>query len=136
VFKEGNNIGGLKVTAVGLNFSKYFLGVVEGNVPETALKGWTLLHHAEDASLISALGGKQKASLFLGHTYRLMETGENGPSHVDWQSNFAYVRSPIDQRLWAIHWSVNYHNEWSVGAVIVPHPDIGWPANSRVFGGY
>lgn len=136
VFKEGNMIGGRELTAIGRNFSEHFLGVVEPNVPETTLKGWTLLHYADDVSLIGALGGEQKASLSLGHIYHLMEMGENGPSHVNWQSNFAYVRSPIDQRLWAIHWSVNYHNEWSIGAVLVPHPDIGWSSNSRLFGGY
>jgi len=135
VFKEGNMIGSRELTAIGWNFIEYFLGVVEPHVPETALKGWTLLHYAGDVSLISALGGEQKASLSLGHIYRLMEMGENGPSHVDWQSNFAYVRSPVDQRMWAIHWSMNYHNEWSIGAVSVPHPDIGWSPNSRLFGG-
>jgi hypothetical protein len=136
-FKEGNRICGRELTAIGWNFREHFLGVVERNVPETTLNGWTLLHSAGDASLISALGGEQKAPLsFLGYIYRLMELGESGPSHVDWRSNFAYVRSPIDQKLWAIHWSVNYHNEWSIGAVLVPHPDIGWPPNSRLFGGY
>lgn len=136
VFKEGRMIGNRELTAIGWNFSEHFLGVVERGVPETALKGWTLLQPAEDVSLIRALGGEQKAGVFLGHIYRLMEMGETGPSHVDWQSNFAYVRSPIDQRLWAIHWSVNYHNEWSIGAVLVPHPDLGWSPNSRLFGGY
>jgi hypothetical protein len=63
-----------------------------------------------------------------------MDLAENGPSHVDWQSNFAYLRSPIDHRLWAIHWSMNYENEWSIGAVLVPHPDIGWRPGSRLFG--
>lgn len=136
VFKEGNMIASRELTAIGWNFRKHFLGVVERNVPETAVKGWTLLHYAEDVSVISALGGEQIANLSLGHIYGLMEMDENGPSHADWQSNFAYVRSPIDQRLWAIHWSVNYHNEWSIGAVVVPHPDIGWSSNSRLFGGH
>jgi len=134
-FKEGNKIGGRELTAVGWFFTQHFLGVVEENVPEADLKAWTLLYDAEDVSLIRALGGEQKATLSLGQIYRLMAMGENGPSHVDWQSNFAYVRSPIDQKLWAIHWSVNYHNEWSIGAVLVPHPDLGWRANSRLFGG-
>ena len=136
VFKEGNMIGSRELTAIGWYFREHFLGLVQTNVPATALKGWTLLHYADDVSIISAMGGEQKASLSLAHIYHLMEMGENGPSHVDWQSNFAYVRSPIDQRLWAIHWSVNYHNEWSIGAVQVPHPAIGWSPNARLFGGY
>jgi hypothetical protein len=135
-FKEGNRIGGYTLTAIGWNFRDHFLAVVEQNVPEATLKGWTLLYTAEDTSIIEALGGEQKAPLsFLGYVYRLMEMGENGPSHVDWRSNFAYVRSPIDHRLWAIHWSMNYENEWTIGAVVVPHPEIGWRFDSRIFGG-
>ena len=135
-FKEGNRIGGRTLNAIGLNFREHFLGVVEQNVPEATLKGWTLLYDADDTSLIDALGGERNAAaLFLGHIYSLMEMGENGPSHVDWRSNFAYVRSPIDHRLWAVHWSMNYDNEWSIGAVLVPHPEIGWRSDSRLFAG-
>lgn len=134
-FKEGNRIGGRELTAIGWNFREHFLGVVEENVSEATLIGWTLLYTAGDTALLGALGGEQRAPLsFLGHCYRLMEMGENGPSHVDWQSNFAYLRSPIDHRLWAIHWSMNYENEWSIGAVLVPHPHIGWRPGSRLFG--
>ena len=135
-FKEGNRIGGHTLTAIGWNFRDHFLAVVEQNVPEATLKGWTLLYTAGDTSIIEALGGEQKTPLsFLGYVYRLMEMGENGPSHVDWQSNFAYVRSPIDHKLWAIHWSMNSENEWTIGAVLVPHPVIDWPSDSRLFGG-
>jgi hypothetical protein len=135
VFVEGKRIGGRQLTAIGLNFKEHFLGVVEQDVPEATLIGWTLLYTSEDKSLIGELGGEQKAPLsFLGHCYRLMDLAQNGPSHVDWQSNFAYLRSPIDHRLWAIHWSMNYENEWSIGAVLVPHPHIGWRPGSRLFG--
>lgn len=94
VFREGR-IGNRELTAIGWNFSKHFLGVVERSVPETSLKGWTLLHPAEDVSLIRALGGEQTAGVFLGHIYRLMEMGETGPSHVDWQSKFC-IRTLAD----------------------------------------
>jgi hypothetical protein len=103
-FKEGNRISGRELTVIGWNFREHFLGVVEENVPEATLIGWTLLYTAGGTALLGALGGEQRAPLsFLGHCYRLMEMGENGPSHVDWQSNFAYLRSPIDHRLWAEH---------------------------------
>jgi hypothetical protein len=62
-----------------------------------------------------------------------MEMGEEGPGHTDWRSNFAYVRSPIDGRLWAVHWSVNYENEWAIGAVYVPHSHLDWHSDSRLF---
>jgi hypothetical protein len=62
-----------------------------------------------------------------------METGDQGLGDTDGRSNFAFVRSPIDQRLWVVHWTVNYGNEWVIGAVYVPHPDLDWPSGSRLF---
>jgi hypothetical protein len=35
--------------------------------------------------------------------------------------------------LWAVHWTVNHANEWIIGAVYVPHPELDWPAGSRLF---
>lgn len=135
-FREGNRIGGYTLTAIGMNFSDHFLAIVERNVPEVTLKGWTLLHTAGDTSIIESLGGEKNAPLsFLAYVYHLMETGEDGPCHVNWQSNFAYLRSPINRRLWAIHWSMNYEHEWTMGAVLVPHPYVGWPPGARLFGG-
>ena len=61
-----------------------------------------------------------------------MEMGDNGPSDTDGRGNFAYVRSPIDGRLWAVHWTVSQPGEWIIGAVYVPHPHIDWRAGSRV----
>src|SRR5262245_29804266 len=41
-FKVGRKIGGRTLSAVGLNFSQYFLGIVEANVPGISLSGSTL----------------------------------------------------------------------------------------------
>jgi len=62
-----------------------------------------------------------------------MELGNKGPSHLDWRSNFAYMRSPVDGRMWAVHWTVNYANEWNFGAVYVPHSELDWRSGSRLF---
>jgi len=133
-FKVGNRIGSRTLSAVGLNFAQHFLGIVEENVLETSLKGWTLLYTAGDKSFIDLLGGEEKAAVpFLTYIHRIMEMGEGGPSHLDWQSNFAYLRSPVDRRLWAVHWNVNYANEWNIGAVYVPHPHLDWRSDSRLF---
>jgi hypothetical protein len=134
-FKEGSRIGDRTLSAVGWNFLDHFSKVVEENVPEVTLKGWTLRYTGYDESHIKALGGSEKAAVPLAHIHRLMELGELGPSHLDWQSNFAYVRSPIDHKLWAVHWYVNDANEWVIGAVVIPHPEIDWRPNSRLFGG-
>ena len=133
-FRIGSKIGGRMLSAIGLNFTQHFLGVVEMDVPAASLAGWSLRYTTGDRSLFKVLGGEQEAVVrFLAYIYRIMEMAEEGPGHIDWRSNFAYVRSPVDQKLWAVHWSVNYANEWTIGAVTVPHPDLDWRAGSRLF---
>ena len=131
-FKPGRTIGGRTLSAVGWNFATYFLDIVETDVPAAALKVWTLQYTMGDASLIRRLGGEARAAVpSIAHIYRFMEMGD-GPNHTDGRSNFAYVRSPVDQRLWAVHWGVNFANEWTIGAVYVPHQQIDWRADSRL----
>lgn len=133
-FRIGSKIGGRTLSAIGLGFTQHFLGVVEIDVPATSVAGWSLRYTASDRSLFKALGGEQEAAApFLAHVYRIMEMAEEGSGHTDWRSNFAYMRSPVDQRLWAVHWTVNFANEWSIGAVYVPHPDLDWRSGSRLF---
>ena len=134
-FKIGTKIGSRTLSAVGLNFARHFMGVVERDVPAVSLNGWALRYTTGDKSLIKTLGGEQDAALpFLAHIHRLMEMGEAGAGHTDWRSNLAYVRSPIDRRLWAVHWTVNRADEWNIGAVYVPHPQLDWRSGSRLFG--
>jgi hypothetical protein len=133
-FRLGNRIGGRTLSAVGLNFARHFLSVVEKDVPATSLRVWTLQYTTGDKSLIKALRGEEHAAVpFLAYIHRVMEMGEGAAGHTDWRSNFAYVRSPIDQRLWAVHWTVNYANEWNIGAVYVPHPHLDWRSGSHFF---
>jgi hypothetical protein len=133
-FKIGGKIGGRTVGAVGLNFTQHFLGVIEKDVPAASLGRWTLRYTAGDKSLIKAVGGEQEAVLpFLAYVHQVMEAGNDGGGHTDWRSNFAYIRSPIDHGLWAVHWTVNYAKEWTIGAVYVPHPDLDWRSGSRLF---
>lgn len=133
-FRIGSRIGGKTLSAIGLNFTQHFLSVVENGVPAASLCGWALQYTTGDKSLIKALGGEQEVAVpFLAYIHRVMEMGKGGVGHADWRSNFAYVRSPIDQRLWAVHWTVNYANEWNIGAVHVPHLHLDWRAGSRLF---
>lgn len=129
-FQLGRKIGGRTLSTVGLNFAEHFLGVVENTIATASLQVWSLQYTMGDASLIRQLGGPERAVVqFVWHIYGLMEMHE-GPSHTDGRSNFAYMRSPVDQRLWAVHWSVNFANEWTIGAVYVPHPHMDWRSGS------
>jgi hypothetical protein len=129
-FKPGQRIGGRTLSAVGWNFAAHFLKVVEDNVPPGTLRVWRLQLTAGDAALVRQLGGENRARVSsIAQIYRLMAASD-GPSHTDGRSNIAYVRSPIDQRLWAIHWSVNHSNEWTIGAVFAPHEHLDWHAET------
>lgn len=105
--------------------------------PAGALKAWTLLLTASNAALIEPLDGEQAAVVpFLSYVHPIMQMAEAGPGHVDGRSNSAYLRSTAGQRLWAVHWSTNYADAWSIGAVYVPHPLLDWPSGSRLLGGH
>ena len=133
-FKVGAIIGGRKLSAIGLNFRQHFSSLVEVNVPAVSFAVWSLCYTIGDAPIVKALEVADRASVsHLAHIHRLMEMGDASGSHTDWRSNFSYVRSPVDYRLWAVHWSVNYVGEWTVGAVYVPHTDLDWHAGSRLF---
>ena len=133
-FKVGNKIDGQTLNAIGWNFSEHFLGVAERHVPEMQITAWTLLYTAGDKWILETLDGQPDGgACTLSNIHGLMALGENASNHLDGQSNFAYVRSPVDHRLWAVHWSVNSAKEWIIGAVYVPHPHIDWRAGSRLF---
>lgn len=132
-FAVGGHIGDHVVSAVGFNFQTYFYPLVERDTAGIAVDAWTLGRSADDVTLITMIGGEDKAAVSLPAIHRLMARGKRGDSHTDGQSNFAYARSPVDGRLWAIHWTLTAAGEWVVGAVFVPHPDLDWPAGARLF---
>jgi hypothetical protein len=132
-FAVGARIGDHPVFAVGFNFEKYFYPLVEADAADGAVDGWTLGRSSDDATLIAMIGGEDKVALSLSTIRRLMARGGRGDNHTDGQSNFAYARSPVDGRLWAIHWTLSAAKEWTVGAVFVPHPDLDWAAGARLF---
>lgn len=132
-FSLGGRIGNHAVSAIGFNFEKYFYPVVETDMTDVPIEAWTLGRSADDATLIAMVGGESKVVVSLSAINRLIARGSRGDSHTDGKSNFAYARSPVDGRLWAIHWTLNAPGEWVIGAVFVPHPDIDWPAGARLF---
>jgi hypothetical protein len=85
-----------------------------------------------DTSIIKMLDVEKAPLAHLAHVHAIMEIAERGVIHTDWRSNIAYVRSPVDNRLWAVHWTVNHAGEWTIGAVYVPHAALDWAAGTRV----
>ena len=132
-FSVGRSIGNRSLGSVSFNFARLFLAAIETDAHPYALQAWTLRYSADDSSLIARLGGEERVALPLCSIYRLMEMSSRADSVTEARSNFAYARSPVDHRLMAIHWFVNEHNQWAIGAVEVPHPELDWPTGSRVF---
>jgi hypothetical protein len=117
-----------------MEFAQHFLGVVEKDIPATRVNTWNLMYTARDEWLIEESSAQRESNqCFMAQIFRLMELADSGICHVDGQSNFSYMRSPVDRKLWAVHWSVNALNEWTVGAVFVPHPQLDWRSGSRLF---
>ena len=132
-FGLGRLIGGRALGAVGFNFITFFLSATEPDVRIFPLQAWTLRYSADDLSLIRHLGGEDRVLVPLCSIYRLMEKGDKGGNRTDSRSNFAFARSPADGRVMAIQWFVNDRNEWVIGAVDVPHPQLDFPPGARVF---
>lgn len=131
-FRVGNVIGDRRVASIGTNFTTYFGTLVERYAPPASLAVWELPYPLADTSIMMMLGGSSSAVTHLSHIYAIMERGMAGANHMDWQSNIAFLRSPVDRRLWAIHWSVDHSGAWSIGAVKVPHAGLDWAAGTRV----
>ena len=133
-FQVGKKIGDRMLSAIGWNFSEHFLNVTENHVRERQIAAWTLLYTAGDKWILETLDGQpHSGTCALASIYGLMTLGEKASNHLDGRSNFAYVRSPVDRRLWAVHWLASSTNAWTIGCVKVPHPDIDWPSGSRLF---
>jgi hypothetical protein len=132
-FRIGYRIGGRRLGSVGFNFAEHFLVRVEGPAPAASLAATELLFAMGDTSLVRMFNAQKTPVAHLAHVYAIMEMGEAGASHTDWRSNIAYLRSPVDHRLWAVHWSVNHGGEWTIGAAYVPHAALDWAPGTRVF---
>jgi hypothetical protein len=133
-FKVGKKIGSRTLSVIGWNFSEHFLGSTEQHVPETRVAAWTLLYGAGDKWILETLSGQPDGgACALANVHNLMMLGERASNHLDGQSNFAYVRSPVNRQIWAVHWLVNSTNEWTVGSAQVPHPAIDWRSGSCLF---
>ena len=133
-FKVGSKIGGRTLSVISWNFSRHFLDVIEHHVLETQIIAWTLLYTADDKWILETLDGQQGAgACALANIHSLMALGEKASNHLDGRSNFAYVRSPVDHRLWAVNWLVSSTDEWVIGSAQVPHPVIDWRGGSRLF---
>ncbi len=133
-FRPGHVIGARKLALTTFNFERLFGSANEFSYAPAAIASWSLRFHAGDEWLRDELQRTNFGTpLMLAHVHALMSLQGN-LCRVDGGSNFAYVRSQRDGRIWAIHWRTDDARDWVVGAVEVPHPHLDWPPGSRLFG--
>jgi len=121
-FKAGdtffNQNSGVKMVPHGPNFTKWFSGKVEENVPSGGLISRPLIRPATDSEIIADLGGEEKAGVTLVEIWRLMQrqpSGEEGVLLTNGWANIFYVRD-TDGVLRVVH--IYWRGDgWYVGAV-------------------
>lgn len=90
-----NKQSGVKMVPHGTNFTAWFIGKVEKDVPEGTLVPFMLTHNAYDNEIIADLGGEEKAEVTLAEIWCLIQRQANGRDGVllmNGYANIFYVR--------------------------------------------
>ena len=90
-----NKKSGVKMVSHGSDFTSWFTGKVEDDVPEGMLVPMVLTQSAYDNEIIADLGGEEKAEVTLAEVWRLMQcqaNGEDGALLTNGYANIFYVR--------------------------------------------
>jgi hypothetical protein len=74
-----NKNSGLKMVSHGDNFTKWFTGKVEDDVPDGELRAFALTQVAYDRDIIADLGGEEKAEITLTELWRFMRHYDGEP---------------------------------------------------------
>lgn len=123
----------IKISYLGDNFRKHFLGKIEGPFSGASLVGQKLLQNSVDGPIIAELGGKEKAKTTLFELYAMLiqqESGGSGSLLTNGYANIFYIED-VDGIIWAV---LAYWNDvgWDVEASSVDSPDE-WDAAYQAF---
>lgn len=118
-----NKKSGVKMVPHSSNFTSWFTGKVEEDVPVGDLVPFALTQSAYDSEIIADLGGKEKAEVTLAEIWRFMQrqaNGEDGVLLTNGDANIFYVRDVYGVlRTVFFRW---FGDGWRAGA----HADDGW----------
>ena len=90
-----NKKSGVKMVLHGSNFTSWFTGKVEKDVPTGDLVPFALTQSAYDSEIIADLGGEEKVEVTLAEIWPLMQrqaNGEDGVLLTNGYANIFYVR--------------------------------------------
>lgn len=123
---------GVKMVPHGSNFTAWFSGKVEEDVPTGDLVPFVLTQSAYDNEIIADLGGEEKAETTLAEIWRLMQrqaNGEDGVLLTNGYANIFYVRD-VNGVLRAV--GVTWGDDgWLARAHALD--DDGWDGGDQVF---
>jgi len=121
----------VKISSLGDNFAKWFLGKIEDPFVGSNLAKRRLERNALDGPIIAELGGEEKAEITLTELYIMMEDGELDKN--EW--HLGYIRD-VNSTLRAVdvHWddggwyvnanSVKNLREWRAGRRVFSHNSL------------
>lgn len=130
------NIGSdakVKISYLGENFRKRFLGKIEKPNAENTMHFGKLLKNSLDDDIIDELGGKDNAKGMLCQMFSLIEVQSNGEDGVLLTNGYANIFYVLDDEgvLWAV--CCNWLGDgWGVNASSVDDSSV-WPVGDRVF---
>lgn len=123
----------VKISYLGDNFTKQFLGKVEKSLVGGMLRYGKLRKSSIDGPIIAELGGEQNAEIMLAEMFALMERQGNGQSGLlltNGHANIFYI-CDINGVLWAVN--CNWKDDgWNVNAYSVKYL-YGWSGGYQVF---
>lgn len=123
----------VKISYLGENFEEWFLSKTEESITENILSYYKLRKSSVDGSIISELGGEEKAETMLTEMFSLMEmqaNGESGALLTNGYANIFYIRD-LSGVLRAVR--CDWRGDgWGVFACSVVYP-LAWGDGHRVF---
>lgn len=123
----------VKISFLGSNFEKWFLGKIEEPIQESILRYHKLIESSVDVPIIAELGGETKAETTLAKIFALMEIQKNGEAGALFNNGYAnifYVRDVNGLlRTVLVRWDVD---GWCVNAYSLGYPSR-WCGGYRVF---
>ncbi|MEK7078086.1 MAG: hypothetical protein AAB911_00805 [Patescibacteria group bacterium] len=125
----------VKIYGTGSNFDNWFLGKIEGPIPESTLQSHRLCQPSVDGPILAELGGETKAETTLTEVHALMAKqpkGEDGVLLTNGWANIFYVKD-VNGLLRAVGaFCFAGYGGWYVFARSVESPHV-WYADGRVF---
>ncbi len=118
---KGSRDGRVRISYLGDNFRKFFLGKIEANVDACAINAHVLKETLTDAPIVDELA--DHAETAVAHLWQLLTKQPNGESGIlltDWRRNVFYIADTHGKlRTVLVHW---VGDDWGRGWALEAEP--------------